>query len=77
MARPTSLRAIEAQKLRKEGLTFQAIADRFGITRQGAYQLIHREHVNKYRYTKRLVNKLVKEKEIGTGYFSDSSTSNS
>lgn len=39
---PTSERAIIAQKLRYDNnLTYQAIGDRLGISRQGAYQLVN------------------------------------
>lgn len=78
MSRPPSERAKIAKYLRLEHkLTYQAIADILGITRQGAHLLVNREIVNKYRYNKRLMERLRKEGNNGTGNLSNGRTSNS
>ena len=39
----------EIQQLREEGLTYQAIGDRMGVSRQGIYQRLHPDKFKAYR----------------------------
>lgn len=50
MKKRPSPRADMARHLRhEENLTYQEIADRMGITRQGAHLLVNPERYNKYK----------------------------
>ena len=53
----TDIRQIEEYiKLREQGLSYQAIADRYGVSRQCIYQLINRNKINQSQ-SKRNYNK--------------------
>ena len=41
----------EIQQLREEGLTYQAIGDRMGVSRQGIYQRLHPDKFKAYQKT--------------------------